>query len=116
MGYSSLTPTKYKINLIKSSVNRAIITCKSTINALGLWENYQNVAKNGYLIKISQNIICKATRTNQNPDTKLCPNQQLSLQSIAYRYFLNCSLLIVSPSCKLKNQFVIFDVCMISNW
>ena len=65
----------------------------------------------GILSKIIRNIIRKAIGRNQNPEAKLCPNQQ---ESTKHRAFCNCTLLIVSLY-KLKKKFVIFYVRMMSH-
>ena len=66
--WSSLAPTKYKINLIRSLVNRAIIIYN---NRQLLFLECEKITKmlrqNGYPIKTIRNVIRKAINRNQNP-------------------------------------------------
>ena len=77
--WNSLAPTKYKINLIRSLVNRGIKTCN---NRQLLFFECEKITKmlqqNGCPIKLIRNVIRKAINRNQNPGSKLLPNQQQS--------------------------------------
>ena len=70
--WSSLAPTKYKIDLSRSLVNRAIKICN---NQQLLFFECEKITKmlqqNGYSIKIIRNVICKAINRNQNRGSKL---------------------------------------------
>ena len=83
--WSSLAPTKYKINLTRSLVNRAIKICN---NRQLLFIECEKITKmlqqNGYPIKIIQNVIRKAINRNQNPGSKLRPNQQQSTKQYIF--------------------------------
>ena len=74
-----MVPTKYKINLIRFLVNRAIKICS---NRQLLFLKCEKITKmlqqNGYPSKIIRNVIRKAIHKNQNPGSKLRPNQQQS--------------------------------------
>ena len=77
--WSSLAPTKYKVNLIRSLVNRAIKICS---NRQLLFLECEKISKilqqNGYPTKTIRNVIRKALNRNQKPDAKLHSNQQQS--------------------------------------
>ena len=73
--WSSLAPTKHKINLIRSLVNRAI---KISNNRQLLFLKCEKITKmlqqNEYPIKIIRNVVRKAINRNQNLGSKLRPN------------------------------------------
>ena len=83
--WSSLAPTKYKINLITSLINRAIKICS---NRQLLFLECEKITKmlqqNGYPTKTIWNVICKAINGNQKPDAKLHPNQQQSTKHCVF--------------------------------
>ena len=83
--WSSLAPTKYKINLIRSLVNRAIKVCS---NRQLLFLECEKITKmlqqNEYPTKTIRNVIRKAINRNQKPDAKLYPNQQQSTKHCVF--------------------------------
>ena len=83
--WSSLAPTKYKINLIRSLVNRAIKGCS---NRQLLFLECEKITKmlqqNEYPTKTIRNVIRKAINRNQKPDAKLHPNQQQSTKHCVF--------------------------------
>ena len=83
--WSSLAPTKYKINLIRSLVNRAIKVCS---NRKLLFLECEKITKmlqqHGYPTKTIRNVIRKAINRNQKPDAKLHPNQQQSTKHCVF--------------------------------
>ena len=56
--------------------------------------------QNGCRIKIIQNIICKAIHRSQNPDAKLCPNQQESTKHCVYS-----KLQFIGPEIPKQNRY-----------
>ena len=83
--WSSLAPTKYKINLIRSLVNRAIKICNNRqLLFLECNKIPKMLQKDGYPIKTIWNAICKDINRNRNPDAELHRNQQQSTKHCVF--------------------------------
>ena len=110
--WSSLAPTKYKLNLIRSLGNKALKFaaidnyCFLSVRKLPKCSN-----KTGIQPKLFEMLFAKPLTEIKNR----MPNSTLTYNSLrSFVHFLNCSLLIAFL-CKLKKKFVNFYVRMISN-
>ena len=81
-----MASTKYRLNLIRFLVNRAIYICS---NRQLLFLECEKITKmlqqNGYPTKTIRNVIRKAINRNQKPDAKLHFNQQQSTKRVFFK-------------------------------
>ena len=82
---SSLAPTKYKTNLIRSLINRAIKICNNRQLLFIESKKITNMLQqNGYPINTIRNVIRKVINRNQKRDAKPHPNQQQSTKHCVF--------------------------------